>query len=222
MAWSHVIITTSPNEQLLSNPWPLAKSKVLYRWWIKKCHTPIWSLQNLVKKFSHTAQCTAQWLQPVLSHPWRLVYTQIHHARRQVAPLFRHQKTYTLVERNLDNKLDGNKTLSQLATWEVKQLAPPGFWRLRSHDGPTASPKLRPNLRVIFSTDILSRLDSLVDCLIGWLVGRARLRFGQRCKKDIQKSQGNFEDFNRALSSIEPLRPAQVLFGKTGGVGKPE
>lgn len=97
MTWSHVIITTSPNEQLLSNPWPLAKSKVLYRWWIKKCHTPIWSLQNLVKKFSHTAQCTAQWLQHVPSHPWRLVYTQIHHARRQVAPLFRHQKNYSIL-----------------------------------------------------------------------------------------------------------------------------
>lgn len=186
MTWSHVTITISPNEQLLSTPW----------------QNPRFYIDGESKSFIlqyeafNTAQCTAQWLQHVPSHPWRLVYTQIHHARRQVVPLFKHKKTYSLVERNLDNKLDGNKTLShQLLRHPINNEcpgppAPPGFWRLRSHDGPTASPKLRPNLRVIFSTDILSRFDSLVDCLIDWLVAVARLWFGKRCKKGYPKESG--------------------------------
>lgn len=92
MTWSDVL----PSHQMSSCYLTLGKSKVLYGWWIKKPHTPIWSLQNIYKN-SHTAQCTAQWLQHVPSHPWGPVYTQIHHASRQVTPLLGHKKPILLL-----------------------------------------------------------------------------------------------------------------------------
>ena len=174
MTWSHVIITISPNEQLLSNPWQNLRFYMDGE--SKSFILQYEAFKTLKNKFTHCSMHCA--MAPTCSKPSlkTSIYTQIHHARRQVAPEFRHKKNYTLVERNLDNKLDGNsKTLShQLLRHPISNEcpgppAPPGFWRLRSHDGP-ASPKLRPNLRVIFSTDILSLFDSLVDWLIHWLI----------------------------------------------------